>query len=295
MANLYCGTFGESDNVEALVFVLVIRESDMTDLQRLALRGREIQTRLAELGGKAEFTDDERSELDKLRNEFGDLNRRMSAIEIGADGAEVTESNTGDDQLTELIRRGNVGEMFDSIIAHAATDGANAELQEHYGIDGNQVPLAMLRRDEDVDDLHTRAVTPAPSNVGQNQASIIPYIFPQGAASYLGIAQPTVGAGEAVYPVLTNAPTVHTPAESASAGDTTGSFSAEVLSPARLQAAYFYSREDPGKVCRHGCGVKDGTLGRAVRRTGQADNCWHQRAAQWHCAAEPQRDHGNHV
>ena len=55
---------------------------------------------------------------------------------------------------------------------------------------------------------------------------------------------PTVGVGEAVFPVLTTNATVRTPAENADADDTTGSFSAEVLSPARLQAAFFYSRED---------------------------------------------------
>ena len=55
---------------------------------------------------------------------------------------------------------------------------------------------------------------------------------------------PTVGVGEAVFPVLTSELTVHTPAENAAAAETTGAFSAEVLSPSRLQAAFHYSRED---------------------------------------------------
>ena len=66
----------------------------MTDLQRAALRSREIQTRLAELGGKSEYDDSERSELDKLRGEFTDLQRRMSALEI----ADMTETATPDHQ-----------------------------------------------------------------------------------------------------------------------------------------------------------------------------------------------------
>ena len=37
---------------------------------------------------------------------------------------------------------------------------------------------------------------------------------------------------------------VNVPAENADADDTTGAFSADVLSPSRLQAAFFYSRED---------------------------------------------------
>ena len=55
---------------------------------------------------------------------------------------------------------------------------------------------------------------------------------------------PTVGVGESVFPVLTKELDVHTPAENAAAAETTGTFSATVLSPSRLQASFFYSRED---------------------------------------------------
>ena len=112
----------------------------MTDLQRAALRSREIQTRLAELGGKSEYDDSERSELDKLRGEFTDLQRRMSALEI----ADMTETATPDHQEAELLTRGNVGEVFDTVLSHGSASGANAEIQAHYGIDANQIPLAML-------------------------------------------------------------------------------------------------------------------------------------------------------
>ena len=63
-------------------------------------------------------------------------------------------------------------------------------------------------------------------------------------ASFLAVDMPTVGVGEAVYPVLTQNATAHTPAENAAAAETTGSFSADVLSPSRIQASFFYSRED---------------------------------------------------
>ena len=84
----------------------------MTDLQRAALRAKEIQGRLAELGGKSEYNDDERGELDKLRNEYVDLTRRMSALEI----ADMVETPTEDHQETELLTRGNVGEVFDTVL-----------------------------------------------------------------------------------------------------------------------------------------------------------------------------------
>ena len=92
--------------------------------------------------------------------------------------------------------------------------------------------------------LETRAVTPAPGQVAQNQSAIIPGVFPMSCAAFLSIDMPTVATGDAVFPVLTTSADVHTPAENAAAAETTGSFAADVLSPARLQASFFYSRED---------------------------------------------------
>ena len=92
--------------------------------------------------------------------------------------------------------------------------------------------------------LEQRAVTAAPGDVGQNQSAIIAGVFPQSCAAFLGIDMPTVPTGDAVFPVLTENATVHTPAENAVAAETTGQFSADVLSPSRLQASFFYSRED---------------------------------------------------
>ena len=55
---------------------------------------------------------------------------------------------------------------------------------------------------------------------------------------------PTVGVGEAVYPVLTTSADAGTPAENAEQAETTGAFTADVLSPKRIQASFRYSRED---------------------------------------------------
>ena len=65
---------------------------------------------------------------------------------------------------------------------------------------------------------------------------------------------PTVPVGEHVFPVLTTNADVGTPAENAAQAETTGAFSADVLSPSRLQASFFfYSREDRARFSRHGC------------------------------------------
>ena len=101
-----------------------------------------------------------------------------------------------------------------------------------------------MRSWPDADKLETRAVTPAPGDVGQEQQTIVPYVFPMSAAAFLSVHMPTVGVGEKVFPVLTAELAVGAPAENAAQAETTGAFSADVLSPGRLQASFFYSRED---------------------------------------------------
>ena len=197
------------------------------------------------IGGMEELTDEVRSELEALRKEYADCESRQTALKVAGDGpATPVETNSSEGrEFRALAQRANVGEIFDGAINHQAIGGATAEVQAHYNLAGNQIPLALLMRSWP-DDLEKRAVTPAPTNVGQTQASVIPYVFPQSAAVFLGIDMPTVGVGEAVYPVLTKELDVRVPAENADADETTGAFSSVVLSPSRIQASFFYSRED---------------------------------------------------
>ena len=222
----------------------------MTPIQVLEIRSGEIRKRLADIGALAELTDETRSELDKLKLEYTDNDGRQAALKIAGD-APVTHIETRSSagrEFRALIGKANVGEIFDAALSKRSVDGASAEIQQHYGLDANQIPLALLVRSwPDNDDLETRAVTPAPGNVGEVQHSIVPWVFAQSAASFLGVDMPTVGVGQAVFPVLTKELDVRTPAEGADADETTGTFSADVLSPGRVQAAFFYSREDKAR------------------------------------------------
>ena len=222
----------------------------MKQSQKLALRASEIRTRLAALAAIEDMTEEQRSELDALRTEMGTVEARFQAAMVAEDKPTETRTETREGaELAALIDGASVGNIFAATIEHRQTDGREAELQAHYGLNGNAVPLALLRGPAA---LETRAVTPAPSNVAQNQAAIIPAVFPQSCAAFLGIEMPTVGVGEAVFPVLTTSATAHTPAENAEADDTTGAFSATVLSPKRIQAAFFYSREDRARFAGMG-------------------------------------------
>ena len=206
--------------------------------QKIALEMSTKREALNALLAVEELTDEQRAEM-------GTHSTRMQQLEVEARAAilaedEITITRTdvvdGEDrELRSLIGRANVGNIFEAALEHRATDGVEAELQTHYRVAANAIPLALLE---------TRAVTPAPGQVAQNQSAIIPGVFPQSCAAFLSVDMPTVATGDAVYPVLGTNADVGTPAENAVQAETTGSFTADVLTPSRLQASFFYSRED---------------------------------------------------
>ena len=210
----------------------------MRPSQKLAVRASEIREKLAtfaEVDGS--LSDEQRSDLESLRTEYKDTESKLTAALISEDAPiETRHKEDGEGkEMRALIGKCNVGVIFDaSVEKRALADGPERELQTHHGLGENQIPLELLE---------TRAVTPAPSDVGQNQSEIIPAVFPASCAAFMAIDMPTVAVGDSVYPVLTSTLTVGTPAENAAQSETTGAFSADVLSPSRLQAAFFYSRE----------------------------------------------------
>ena len=206
--------------------------------QRIALKMSETREQLNALLAMDELTDDQRADMATFSTRMQQLEIEARAAILAEDVPTITHTTVADGadrELRSLIDRSNVGVIFEAALEHRSTDGPEAELQAHFKLAANAIPLAMLE---------TRAVTPAPGDVGTQQSTIIPGVFPQSCAAFLAVDMPTVGVGEAVYPVLTQNATAHTPAENAAAAETTGSFSADVLSPARIQASFFYSRED---------------------------------------------------
>ncbi len=208
----------------------------MTIAQELTLKSSEIRQRLNVLQTAEKRSAEELAEMDRLTKELTDVETRFRA-------ALATETTVDDDfdsdvQLRMLANRANAGEVFEAALEHRSTSGATREIQDEFSLNYNQIPLALLRGTEE------RVLTPAPANVGQNQNEIIPGVFPMSCAAFLGVDRPTVAVGEAIFPVLATNATAHTPAEGAAAGETTGSFSADVLTPARIQSAFEYSIED---------------------------------------------------
>ena len=180
--------------------------------QTHALRTSEIRKRLSELAAVEEMNDEQRSEIGTLRIEYRDVETRYQASVTSEDTPTEARSDDAEGrELRSLIDGADVGAIFSAALEHRNTAGETAELQQHFGLGANQVPLSLLE---------TRAVTPAPGQVGQNQSAIIPGVFPMSCAAFLGIDMPTVPVGDSVFPVPTKNATVHTPAENDSAAET---------------------------------------------------------------------------
>ena len=143
-------------------------------------------------------------------------------------------------ELRSLIDGSNAGDIFAAAVDHGAPEGRTAELQQHFKLAQNAVPLVLL--------VEERAVATVPAGAESTTAPTVLPVFARGDAAFLGVRMPTVGVGDAVFPVLTTRPTVGGPHKAdQSVAVTDGTFTASSLSPGRLQASFEYRRSDAAR------------------------------------------------
>ena len=214
--------------------------------QRVQLKMSETREKLNDLAA-AESADDI-SQRDKLAAELKALESEYRAA-ITTEAESTPESR----EWSDLSDRFDIGEMFGNVIEHRVSAGEIAEVQSERGLAANAIPTEML--------MEHRAVTPAPADTGQTQNQIEGYVFPRSVADFLGIPSPIVGVGDTTFPVLTSNPSAGTPAENANQAETTGAFTADVLTPGRIQASFFWSREDAGRMAGMGDALREALQG----------------------------------
>ena len=211
----------------------------MTPTQKLTIERAELQNKLNS-GRFVEIRSDDADaetrivEAKALRDQLHTVNEKMIEA-VKADDDTTPETR----EWADLSSRFDLGELFTDIIEHRASAGAIHEIQAERGLAANDIPTEML--------MEHRAVTPAPANVGQTQSQIEGYVFPNSVAAFLGIPSPVVPVGDATFPVLTSDPAAGTPAENGAQTETTGAFSADVLTTKRIQASFLWSREDASR------------------------------------------------
>ena len=206
-----------------------------------ALKLSEIREKLNDLNAIAEPTDTQKTEEgDLLASQKKTESEYRSAIAEEDDARTTPTPDTEERERLQLVSRASLGAIFSAAVEHRALDGAENELQQHLSLASNQIPVDLLRAP-----VEHRAITPAPTHVGTSEQAVLMPIFADGDAAFLGVDQTTVPNGDAAFPVLTNRPTVGGPhADSTEVAETTGAFTAELVKPERLQAAFTYRRVD---------------------------------------------------
>ena len=208
----------------------------MTLTQTIQVRISETREKVNDLASAESAADI--SQREKLVGELRAQETELrAAIEADADADTSPETR----EWADLKGKLDLGEVFTNVMEHRASSGAIAEVQRERGLASNAIPTEMLM-------VEHRAVTPAPTDVGQSQTAITGFVFPQSVAAFLAIPSPIVPVGDSTFPVLTGDPAAGVPAENAAQAETTGTFTADVLTPGRIQASFFWSREDAARM-----------------------------------------------
>ena len=93
-----------------------------------------------------------------------------------------------------------------------------------------------------------RPIPPAPTDGEPVQSQFVPAVFPGSIAAFLGIAQPSVAAGQSSYHVLSTNLTANVPGAGVDGANTAGAFTSAVLEPKRVQGAFVLRREDKARL-----------------------------------------------
>ena len=213
-----------------------MKRSDSLDLE---IRG--FKTRLNELAGQDTLTDEEQSECADLETKVRPRETQYRAAKLSEDSeARAAEELDGESrEYRALVAKAELGSIYAATLGHRNTDGAEAELQTHLKIGPNQIPLDLLRSEE-------RAVTPAPTATGVTEQPVISAVFANSVGAFLGVDQPSVGAGDAAFPIIVTRPTVGGPhTDLTPVDESTGEFEAELLKPKGCRPASFGNELTP--------------------------------------------------
>ena len=214
----------------------------MTNRQKLECRSLKLTRQINDLLGVEERSEEQQTELEALTVDAQATSVDLeAAITATPEPVEMRLADGEDAELRALLHDAKAGKILAAVYARRNTDGREAELQQHYQVNANEVPHALL--------VEHRAQTEAPTNTATQQAQIIPPIYGQTGAAFLDIPMPSVDAGSATYPIISSRPSPETPAEgvTVTADIPAQTFAAELLGPQAAQSQIEFSREDAAR------------------------------------------------
>ena len=169
----------------------------MTLTQRLQIRTSEQRSRLAELAGLDELTDEQRAELGTLGTEHQDTEAQLRAAIASAPDAAQAVDLTVDPEVRERLElrgRTSFGRYLVSALTGQQITGPEAEYQAACKVPG--IPIDLFEQDRPETRADAASGVPATgAGAGATLAPIQPFVFSQSIAPMLGIEMPSVGSG----------------------------------------------------------------------------------------------------
>ena len=190
----------------------------MTRLQQIQIRQSELRSKLkTQLDAPAETRSESyQGELDATSKELSALESEYRAALLVEDEPAVTTRATASPEgkeLRALVDKANIGKIFESALQMRSIDGVERELQQHFGLPYNSIPLELLE---------TRAAVTFSGDEEGTARPVVPQLFPTSIAEFAGVSIEQVPYGQALYPVLTTGADAKTPNQGAAAAETTG-------------------------------------------------------------------------
>ena len=242
----------------------------MTRKQKIELRLSEVRTRLNEISGLEgdAFTDEIRTEADKLKTEFSDLETRHQAAIISegdeqrkleADNPNFTPDGESK-EIRELIEKVSIADYLSPAAAGSGITGAAAELNAALEVPvvgksgGVAIPWRVLltdeRREADQGETEKRAFTDSGDYVGGvSQRPILQRLFGMDILAALGVRIDSVPSGRSEWPLITAGVSPSQKEEGTAAADAVAvTFATETLKPKRLTGAYEFTHEIAAQV-----------------------------------------------
>ena len=211
---------------------------------KLSLRMSEVRSEINGLPAGEESVTKRREllgQLDGLESEYRTALTAEAETEQQAPDANGLSAE--ERELRALESRAELRSAFHAIMNDRVFTGAEAELQQAFGLSGHSVPLAMVA--PVAEEQRADAISAAPANVQANQHPIIRRVFARSATAALGVSMPMVGIGEALYHVISAGAEAKPLAKDGDHGDATAAtLSPFVLSPTRIQSKYVFRLED---------------------------------------------------
>ena len=238
----------------------------MTTAQKLAIRLSEVRSKLNDLSGLDELTDEQRNEIDSLTKEYQAKEaQHRAALTVEADEQRAAEGEfgNGDGEAAEvraLIGRVTLYDYLRPAAAGIGLAGAPVELAGALKVPavgangGIAIPWTMLELPE-----HRAASAPrgesraftTTTNLdgGTMQRPILQRLFGMEILGALGVRIDTVPSGMTEWPLLTGGVAPDMAVEgTAAAAAVAATFTTETLKPKRLTGRYEFTHEQAAQV-----------------------------------------------